>query len=121
MLLYRCMKNIITALGKAVLNLVYPLTCHICDTKLTENKGLCESCASKIHKNNYGLAACEYEGVLKETVCLFKYRRTLSLLNTFSGLLIEFINLFPANLPKIIPYNNTYYKSKPNYTLILQR
>ena len=60
------MKERIVAFGRAFLNLVYPLSCCTCGRKMTINKGLCEECVSKIHKNEHGMAACRYEGVLKE-------------------------------------------------------
>lgn len=62
-------------------------------------------CISKIHKNSFGIAACEYEGVLKEALHLFKYKGVLSLLNTFSYLLLLFIdkNIDMKRIDTIIP------------------
>jgi len=99
------MKSAIFALWRAFLNLIYPVTCHICGRKLAENKGLCDSCLSKIETNLSGTAACRYEGVLKEVLRLFKYKNALSLLNAFSRLLAEFIdrNIDMKNIDLIIP------------------
>jgi ComF family protein len=93
------------AFGRAFLNLVYPLSCCACGRKMTINKGLCGECVLKIHKNEDGMAACRYEGVLKEAIHFFKYKGLLSLSNTFSHLLFEFINknIDMKNIDEIVP------------------
>lgn len=99
------MKDRIVALGKALLSLLYPITCQICHKRLTQNKGLCANCASKIHKNSFGVAACAYDGVLKRAIWLFKYKGVFSLLNTFSDLILEFVarNIDMKKIDTIIP------------------
>jgi len=85
------MKERILALGRAFLNLIYPLSCAVCGEKITRNCGLCAACLSRIQRNDYGIAACQYEGVLKKAVRLFKYGGFMSLANAFSDLLLEFM------------------------------
>ncbi len=90
---------------RAFLNLVYPLTCPICGVRLDEEKGLCKDCIAKIPKNLYGIAACRFEGVIKEAVHLFKYKGMVSLLNTFSAIILEFIerNIDMKKIDAIVP------------------
>ncbi|MBL7068298.1 MAG: ComF family protein [Candidatus Omnitrophica bacterium] len=99
------MRKTALALGRAFLNLVYPITCYICGEKLAENKGLCDRCLSKIETNAFGIAACRYEGVIKEALRLFKYKNAFSLINTFSRLFAEFIdrNIDMRKIDLIIP------------------
>jgi len=86
------MKKTIASFIKAFLNLVYPLSCHICKAKISENVGLCEGCLAKIKRNESGIAACRYEGVLKDALHLYKYNGIMSLLNSFSRLISGFID-----------------------------
>ncbi len=85
------MLKTLKALGRASLNLIYPVTCSICEARLAANNGLCGDCVRGIYKNEFGIAACRYEGVLKESIRLFKYSGMVSLLKVFSPLLLEFI------------------------------
>ena len=95
----------IVRFAKALLNLVYPLTCCACDEKMAGNTGICDPCASKVDKNLAGVAACRYDGVLKKALQTFKYKNGLALVDTFSRFLIEFIerNFDMKNIDAIIP------------------
>ena len=92
-------------LGKAFLNLVYPVMCCVCGERMVENTRLCDSCASKVEKNLSGVAACKYDGVLKKALQVFKYKNGLALVSTFSRFLIEFIerNLDMEKFDVLIP------------------
>jgi len=99
------MKESISALGRAFLNLIYPINCSICETRLRENKGLCEDCIAKIDKNRFGQAACQYEGLLKQSIRLFKYKGVHSLSGAFSSLILDFVdrNIDMKKIDTIIP------------------
>jgi ComF family protein len=84
------MKNRLLAFGKASLNLVYPLSCCACGAKMSYNTGLCGECLSGIKLNEHGVAACRYEGVLKNAIHQFKYGGLLALIAPFTGLMSGF-------------------------------
>ena len=90
---------------RAFLNIIYPPLCQACGTRLSENAGLCTKCIQAIQKNEYGIAACDYEGALKEALHKFKYSGVLSPLKALSPILLEFIekNIDTENIDAIIP------------------
>ncbi|MEE8359732.1 MAG: ComF family protein [Candidatus Omnitrophota bacterium] len=99
------MKEQVLSFGRAFLNLIYPLSCCTCGEKMIENKGLCDECFSKIEKNERGTAACRYEGILKEAIHQFKYKRVLSLVDRFSPLMCKFVddNIDMSRIDTIVP------------------
>lgn len=99
------MKKWILGIGRAFLNLIYPLSCLTCGSKIDVNKGLCDRCVASIRPSSAGIAACKYEGVLKRAIHLFKYKGFLALLGTLSDQVLAFIdkNIDIARIDAIIP------------------
>jgi len=99
------MKARLLALGRAFVNLIYPLSCSVCGTKMAQNTGLCEECLAKVQRNDHGIAACQYDSVIKKAVHLFKYSGVMSLVNSFSVILMEFIakRIDMRNIDVIVP------------------
>ncbi len=105
MLSYPKMTQAIIAIAKNFINLLYPLHCATCNRTLDAlNKlGVCDFCLSQIKPHpepccqKTGLyfkraySACLYDGVLKELIHLFKYKKKLALGGALSGLMEDFI------------------------------
>ncbi len=98
----------IIKIAKNFINLIYPIHCAGCKKPLDplDGLGICAHCRRDIRANPvpyaesdqkenfffaYAYYACIYDGVLKDLVCLFKYKRRRSLARLFSSLLIDFI------------------------------
>jgi ComF family protein len=58
---------------------------------MDRNVGLCSDCLSRIERNDYGVAAARYEGVMKKAIHSFKYGESLFLAGTFSRILEGFL------------------------------
>ena len=97
-------------LGEYILNIIYPLSCAVCRTRLkADNKvHLCDNCCrrictvtspycprpdikTKIYFRR-AQAVGRYEGILKECIHLVKYGRKKPLNKTLSGLMIDHIS-----------------------------
>lgn len=98
---------------KGFINLIFPLYCQICRRPLDfgNNRFLCQACWNTIPRiprqrhfdfqfQEYyfdrAWAVCQYEGIIKECIHLFKYRKKLFLDNLFLELMVDFAG---ANMP----------------------
>jgi len=93
-----------------------PPFCYSCGRKLTSKKSLKNTCLDCIEKPLYfdrAFSACVYEGVIKELIHAFKYKKNDYLGITLSKLMITFIkeyNLPIESIDLIIPI--PLYKTK---------
>ena len=108
----------IKELASGLLCLVYPFSCEVCEAKIgpdAQYKGLCNSCLCKIrlinqpiflaYSNIKVIAACAYEGIMKECVHLFKYKASLNLAEPLANLMLDCfnMNIGGKNIDAIIP------------------
>ncbi len=91
-----------------LLHLIYPLKCLICQEEMEPGppRGLCPNCFNKIQRNfsssssgptsetkyyfNQIYSACSYQGIIKESIQLLKYKGKLILIEQLSRIMIEF-------------------------------
>lgn len=105
MLSYLRMTQTIIAIAKNVINLLYPLHCATCNKVLDplDKSCVCDFCLSQIkpHPKPYcnkivpyfdrAYSACLYDGVLKDLIHLFKYKKKTALCGILSGLMADLI------------------------------
>ncbi|MFH0764002.1 MAG: ComF family protein [Candidatus Omnitrophota bacterium] len=123
------MTESVLAIAKNLVNLVYPLRCASCGKGLSpmDESGVCALCIGQVRRNpkphlagqgfDRAYSALLYEGVLKELVHAFKYKRRISLSKLFARLLTEFINNNPeitdnVDLVTFVPLHNSRLRKR---------
>lgn len=108
---------------KSLLNLIYPASCLICKTALNplSHQPLCARCWRQIQfslpATNQAQASagriysvCIYEGIIKQSIHLFKYKNKLSLAKPLGRLMVEFagnfLNMQEINLVLPVPLHS---------------
>lgn len=72
----------------------------------TQNQAFdCQNCQNYSYFFNKAYSVCIYEGIIKECIHLFKYKRKLSLVKPLSGLMIDFAGKFldTSKIDLIVP------------------
>lgn len=99
----------ISNFGYALLNLLYPQNCLICNYRLNilTQSPICETCFNKIHINaaascvendgegfafDSALYASTYDDTIKRCIHLFKYEGKLQMVNLLGKLMVDFAN-----------------------------
>ena len=79
--------------------------CIKCGRRVSSDKNICGECCSKTTHIDQGLSCCLYEGSIKESIHLFKYKGFTGLIDIFGELMASFLkkNSFEDRIDLIVP------------------